>query len=118
MLDAAAIAPTVTWGTSPPDALPITGHVPDPAHGADPEFLMSDSIHIQIRDHGNGIPEEYQQHIFEPFFSTKEAGHGTGLGLFITAEIVREHKGRIEVESVEGRGSTFRIVFPALGKDA
>ena len=58
----------------------------------------------------SGRPAHHKQ-IFEPFFSTKEPGCGTGLGLFITGEIVREHKGRIE--SDEGRGSTFRAVLPA-----
>jgi two-component system NtrC family sensor kinase len=68
---------------------------------------------ITISDTGRGISAADRKRIFEPFFSTKEAGRGTGLGLFITAEIVREHKGRIEIESEEGHGSTFRIALPA-----
>jgi signal transduction histidine kinase len=70
-------------------------------------------VEIAVSDTGRGIPAVDKKQIFEPFFSTKESGRGTGLGLFITAEIVREHKGRIEVESEEGRGSTFRVVLPA-----
>jgi signal transduction histidine kinase len=70
-------------------------------------------VEIAISDTGRGISAEDRKRIFEPFFSTKEAGRGTGLGLFITAEIVREHKGRIEIESEEGRGSIFRITLPA-----
>ena len=70
-------------------------------------------VEIAVTDTGAGIPAGDRKRIFEPFFSTKESGRGTGLGLFITAEIVREHKGRIEVESDEGRGSTFRVLLPA-----
>ena len=76
-----------------------------------------DEVEIAIADTGLGISPDDRKHIFEPFFSTKEAGRGTGLGLFITAEIVREHKGRIELESGEGRGSTFRICLPSLRTD-
>lgn len=70
-------------------------------------------VEIAVADTGCGISAVDHKQIFEPFFSTKEPGRGTGLGLFITAEIVREHKGRIEIESDEGRGSTFRVVLPA-----
>ena len=73
-----------------------------------------EEVEIAIADTGPGISPADRKHIFEPFFSTKEAGHGTGLGLFITAEIVREHKGRIELDSDEGNGSTFRVCLPAL----
>ena len=72
-------------------------------------------VEIAVADTGHGVPAMDRKRIFEPFFSTKESARGTGLGLFITAEIVREHKGRIEVESEEGRGSTFRVVLPAVG---
>jgi signal transduction histidine kinase len=60
-----------------------------------------------------GVAERRQ--IFEPFFSTKEPGRGSGLGLFISAQIVRDHKGGIEVETAPGRGSVFRICLPAAG---
>ena len=75
-------------------------------------------VEIAIGDTGLGISPANRKHIFEPFFSTKEAGRGTGLGLFITAEIVREHKGRIELESDEGHGSTFRVILPAVRSGA
>lgn len=75
-------------------------------------------VEIAIGDTGLGISPADRKHIFEPFFSTKKAGRGTGLGLFITAEIVREHKGRIELESDEGHGSTFRVILPAVRSGA
>jgi signal transduction histidine kinase len=76
-----------------------------------------DEVEIAIADTGPGVSAADRKHIFEPFFSTKEAGHGTGLGLFITAEIVREHKGRIDLDGDEGRGATFRVCLPALRID-
>jgi len=75
-------------------------------------------VEIAIVDTGRGVSPADRKHIFEPFFSTKEPGRGTGLGLFITAEIVREHKGRIEIEGDAGRGSTFRVVLPAARSGA
>ena len=70
-------------------------------------------VEIAISDTGLGVSPEHRKQIFEPFFSTKEAGRGVGLGLFISTEIVREHKGRIELDSEIGRGSTFRVLLPA-----
>ena len=84
------------------------------SHGADPEFLMSDCVHIQIRDTGKGIPEEYLPHIFEPFFSTKDA-RGTGLGLWVSQGIVQAHGGSIKLRSREGRGTTFSVALPIHG---
>ena len=73
---------------------------------------VGDVVELEVRDTGCGIKEAQRQRIFDPFFSTKEPGRGTGLGLFISAAIVREHAGRIELDSVEGKGSTFRVVLP------
>lgn len=70
-------------------------------------------VELEVRDTGHGIPAAQQKQIFEPFFSTKNAGEGTGLGLFISSQIAREHRGRIEVTSEEAHGSTFRVVLPA-----
>jgi nitrogen-specific signal transduction histidine kinase len=84
------------------------------SHGADQEFLLSDSVHILIRDTGKGIPDDIQPHIFEPFFSTKDE-RGTGLGLWVSYGIVQNHGGSIRVRSREGRGTTFSIALPIKG---
>jgi PAS domain S-box-containing protein len=69
---------------------------------------------IAVRDNGQGIDSETQQHIFEPYFTTKDLGKGTGLGLPIVYGIVKQHGGYITVESTEGQGATFRIFIPLL----
>lgn len=74
-----------------------TGHTPDAAW-------------VAIGDTGGGIPADQISHIFEPFYTTKKKG--TGLGLMIVQRIIRQHGGRIEVESNVGRGTTFRISLP------
>ncbi len=72
----------------------------------------SDAVEILISDSGPGIPAQIRPHIFDPFFSGREAGRGLGMGLPKCWRIVRENGGRIDVESVAGRGSTFRIMLP------
>ncbi len=67
---------------------------------------------VSISDNGIGIPLEKQARIFEPFFSTKDLRRGTGLGLTIAAKIIRQHHGRIEVQSVPGQGTTLTIRLP------
>jgi two-component system, NtrC family, sensor kinase len=67
---------------------------------------------IRIQDDGCGIPEKVLKKVFEPFFTTKEVGKGTGLGLSISYGIVKKHGGEIEVESLEGQGTTFIIRLP------
>ena len=69
----------------------------------------------EVKDNGSGIPEELRVKIFQPFFTTKEAGQGTGLGLSVSSKIVEEHNGRIELESMVGEGTTFRIILPTAG---
>ena len=56
-------------------------------------------------------------HIFDPLYTTKDRGHGTGLGLVIVSQIVSEHGGRVEVESEQGRGTRFRLTFAAIPND-
>ena len=74
-------------------------------------------IVIQVRDDGSGIAPDVLPHIFEPFLTTKESGHGTGLGLAIARGVVERHKGRIEVESELGRGTTFNVTLPTQAPD-
>ncbi len=70
------------------------------------------AVLVEIEDHAGGIRPEDLPHIFEPFFTTKPVGAGTGLGLSVSYGIVRDQGGTIEVESVVGRGSLFRIRLP------
>jgi PAS domain S-box-containing protein len=75
-------------------------------------------VALSVRDTGVGIKMETQQKIFEPFFSTKERGKGAGLGLAIVHGIVQSHRGFIDVESEEGKGTVFTIYFPAISSRA
>jgi len=77
-----------------------------------------DEVIIEFTDTGEGIPDDVLPRIFDPFFTTKEVGKGTGLGLSMSYGIVREHGGRIEVETEVGKGSTFRVILPAASQGA
>ncbi|QXE86837.1 PAS domain S-box protein [Geomonas nitrogeniifigens] len=74
-----------------------------------------EEVLIAFSDTGAGIPDEIKSRIFEPFFTTKEVGKGTGLGLSISYDIIKKHKGSIEVESSVGQGTTFTIRLPIEG---
>jgi len=67
---------------------------------------------VEISDSGSGIAPEVMSHVFEPFFTTKRFGEGTGLGLSISHQTIRDHGGRMTVESARGKGATFRIFLP------
>jgi GAF domain-containing protein len=74
---------------------------------------LGDAVEIRIRDNGTGIPAEVREKMFNPFFTTKPAGEGTGLGLSMSHDIiVKQHGGRIDVETEPGQFTEFRIVLP------
>ena len=73
---------------------------------------MGDKIEIRVTDNGYGIPERIVDKIFQPFFTTKPTGQGTGLGLSLSYDIIKAHSGEIKVESAETEGSIFIITLP------
>lgn len=75
-----------------------------------------DEILVEFQDTGHGIPRNSLSKIFEPFYTTKPQGRGTGLGLSICYGIVEQHGGRIDVESQQGRGATFRVFLPVASE--
>ncbi len=81
------------------------------ATGGDRERVV-----VSIRDTGEGIPPENLEKVFAPFFTTKEPGKGTGLGLAVTHRIIQEHNGKIEVESEVGKGTVVTIRFNAFSQ--
>jgi signal transduction histidine kinase len=71
-------------------------------------------IEIKVRDNGNGIPQKILDKIFQPFFTTKPTGQGTGLGLSLSYDIVKAHGGELKVETKEGDGAEFIIQLPSV----
>ena len=69
---------------------------------------------ISVKDNGNGIPQKILDKIFQPFFTTKPTGQGTGLGLSLSYDITKAHGGELKVETKEGEGSTFNIQLPII----
>jgi signal transduction histidine kinase len=75
---------------------------------------MNGSVEIIVADNGNGIPQKVLDKIFQPFFTTKPTGQGTGLGLSLAYDIVKAHSGELKVETKEGEGSVFIIQIPII----
>jgi PAS domain S-box-containing protein len=105
------------------DAMPSGGQITVSIGSSDvePQYAVSHGgsaggryVLIEVADTGTGIAPEIVDRIFEPFFTTKETGQGTGLGLSTTIGIVRSHGGFLTVSSEVGRGSSFKVYFPAL----
>jgi two-component system, NtrC family, sensor kinase len=90
------------------DAIPDGGRITLRARSSDDRDVMS----VEVEDNGIGIAPENVARIYDPFFTTKGVGRGTGLGLAVSYGIVQEHSGHIAVESAPGRGTTFRITLP------
>jgi signal transduction histidine kinase len=74
---------------------------------------LNDKIEISVKDNGKGIPQKILDKIFQPFFTTKPTGEGTGLGLSLSYDIIKAHGGELKVETKEGKGSEFIIQLPA-----
>jgi len=70
------------------------------------------TVVVECRDTGIGIPPEMMKDIYKPFFTSKEVGKGTGLGLYVSHEIIKKHKGEIRIDSREGAGTTVTILLP------
>ncbi|HET9433100.1 MAG TPA: HAMP domain-containing sensor histidine kinase, partial [Chitinophagaceae bacterium] len=68
---------------------------------------------IRVADNGNGIPQKVLDKIFQPFFTTKPTGQGTGLGLSLSYDILKAHGGEIKVNTKENEGTEFTIILPA-----
>jgi len=86
-------------------------------NGYEPTVLVSTKksngkVEISVKDNGNGIPQKVLDKIFQPFFTTKPTGQGTGLGLSLSYDIVKAHGGELKVETKEGEGSVFVITLP------
>jgi signal transduction histidine kinase len=93
------------------DACSAGGHVRLSAAEAEgPE--AAGMVEIRIQDDGRGIAPEHLRQVFDPFFTTKKRGQGTGLGLTVVAQIVRNHGGRVEVDSEPGRGTLVTLRWP------
>ena len=73
---------------------------------------INDKVEIRVGDNGNGIPQKIVDKIFQPFFTTKPTGQGTGLGLSLSYDIIKAHGGEIKVETKEGEGAKFAIELP------
>jgi signal transduction histidine kinase len=95
------------------DAIPDGGRVTLRTHSEGAE-----TVAVEVEDTGIGIAPENVARIYDPFFTTKGVGRGTGLGLAVSYGIVQEHSGHISVESAPGRGTTFRITVPTVGARA
>ena len=83
-----------------------------------PDLTPGRYVNLTISDTGHGISKEDIDRIFDPYFTTKETGKGTGMGLAVVHGIVKDHKGIITVDSELGKGTTFSIFFPTIEKEA
>lgn len=76
---------------------------------------QGEKVCVEVSDSGKGIPADKLSHIFDPFFTTKPVGEGTGLGLSVSYEIIKQHEGDMQVVSEVGKGTTFQILLPVSG---
>jgi signal transduction histidine kinase len=90
----------------------VTKRINSPLEPAPKSLRLAGGIEIKVSDNGNGIPQNMVDKIFQPFFTTKPTGQGTGLGLSLAYDIIKAHGGEIKVETKEGEGSEFIILLP------
>ena len=83
-----------------------------------PNLNLGRYVNLTISDTGHGIPIKDMDRIFDPYYTTKEVGKGTGMGLAVVHSIVKEHNGKVTVKSESGKGTTFSIFFPAVENEA
>jgi signal transduction histidine kinase len=97
------------------DAMPAGGELRvKTSFESAPEQESAGSIAVEFDDTGVGMDADVRAHIFEPLYTTKARGRGTGLGLVVVRQVLAEHGGHIEVESEPGRGARFRLILPAV----
>ncbi|MBT5855003.1 PAS domain S-box protein [bacterium] len=103
------------------DAMPDGGMIRIEAKNEDikedgrrPGGLLGPHIRVIVTDEGEGIPKAIQDKVFDPYFTTKDVGKGTGIGLSTVMAVVRNHQGVVELESVPGKGTKFHLYFPAV----
>jgi two-component system cell cycle sensor histidine kinase/response regulator CckA len=99
------------------DAMPAGGRLGIVTSRVGPADLAGCGILLTVSDTGSGMSPDVQAQIFEPFFTTKEVGQGTGLGLATVHGIVSQTGGRIEVDSIPGEGTTFRVFLPCAADE-
>jgi signal transduction histidine kinase len=98
------------------DAMPDGGEI-EVHTSSEGKAGKAQRVAVDFIDTGFGMTPEVMSHIFDPLYTTKDRGHGTGLGLVIVSQIVSEHGGRVEVDSELGQGTRFRLTFAAIPND-
>lgn len=96
----------------------VTGRVRLNGDAASRGLVPGEYISVEVRDEGEGMPPHVIDRATEPFFTTKTTGKGTGLGLAMASGFVQQSRGRLEIESEVGRGTTVRMLFPVAAADA
>jgi len=99
-------APTLKGENYDPTVWVTTKRISSPPSGG------AGGLEISVRDNGNGIPQKVLDKIFQPFFTTKPTGQGTGLGLSLSYDIIKAHGGELKVETKEGEGAEFIVLLP------
>lgn len=97
------------------DAMPAGGKISLSTRHSARASDTDSFVVLQVHDQGHGIPDAVRPHVFEPFFTTKDRSKGTGLGLAVVHGIVKQHGGRIELQSTIGKGTTFEVWLPLAG---